>query len=164
MLGTTYNANLQISQTASYVAIYSEMVHNVRIILPDGRSHLPCTIHQLDGDSRGHWEGDTLVVDSTNFSDETPFRGPPATARQDIFSSPTLHVVERFTSVERDTIQYRFTVEDPSVWSKPWSGEVMMHRFEGPVLEYACHEGNYGLANILAGTRAAEKKQESNAK
>jgi hypothetical protein len=157
MLGTTYNANLQISQTGSYVAIYSEMVHNVRIVPLDGRPHLPSNVQQLDGDSRGHWEGDTLVIDSTNFSDETPFRGPPATARQDIFSSSTLHVVERFILMDRNTIQYRFTVEDPSVWTKPWSGEVMLHRFEGPLLEYACHEGNYGLANILAGARTAEK-------
>ena len=158
MLGTTYNANMQIMQTASFVAIYTEMVHNVRIIPLDGRPHIPSTIHQLDGDSRGRWEGDTLVVDTSNFTDETPFRGPPATARQDIFSSASLHVVERFTRIDPDTIAYRFTVEDPMVWTKPWTGEILMHRFEGPILEYACHEGNYGLANILAGARAAEKK------
>lgn len=158
MLGTTYNANLQIVQTPSSVAIYTEMVHNVRIIPLDGRSHLPSGVRQLDGDSRGHWEGDTLVVDSTNFTDETPFRGPPATARQDVYSSENLHVVERFTLLDSNTIQYRFTVDDPAVWEKPWSGEMMIHRFEGPILEYACHEGNYGLANILAGARAAEQK------
>jgi hypothetical protein len=158
MLGTTYNANMQIMQTPSSVAIYTEMVHNVRIIPLDGRPHLASTIHQLDGDSRGHWEGNTLVVDSTNFSDETPFRGPLATTRQDIFSSPSLHVVERLTRIDPVTIAYRFTVEDPMVWTKPWTGEILMHRFDGPILEYACHEGNYGLANILAGARAAEKK------
>lgn len=158
MLGTTYNANMQIMQTASTVAIYTEMVHHVRIIPLDGRPHIPFTIHQLDGDSRGHWEGDTLVVDSSNFSGETPFRGPPATTRQDIFSSPSLHVVERFTRIDPDTISYRFTVEDPMVWTKSWTGEILIHRFEGPILEYACQEGNYGLANILAGARAAEQK------
>ncbi|MBV8842021.1 MAG: hypothetical protein JO307_04335 [Bryobacterales bacterium] len=158
MLGTTYNANLQIVQTASSVAIYTEMVHNVRIIPVGGRSHLPSGIRQLDGDSRGHWDGDTLVVDTANFTDETPFRGSPATARQDIYSSENLHVVERFKLIDSNTIQYRFTVDDPAVWEKPWSGEVMIHRFEGPILEYACHEGNYGLANILAGARAAEQK------
>jgi hypothetical protein len=110
MLGTTYNANLQIMQTASFVAIYTEMVHNVRIIPLNGRPHIPSTIHQLDGDSRGHWEGDTLVIDSSNFTDETPFRGPPATARQDIFSAASLHVVERFTRIDPDTIANRFTV------------------------------------------------------
>jgi hypothetical protein len=158
MLGTTYNANMQIMQTASTVAIYTEMVHNVRIVPLDGRPHIPSTIHQLDGDSRGHWEGDTLVVDSSNFSDETPFRGPPATARQDIFSSRSLHVIERFTRIDPNTIAYRFTVEDPMVWTRSWTGEILMHRFEGPILEYACQEGNYGLANILAGARTAENK------
>jgi hypothetical protein len=159
MLGTTYNANLQILQTPASVSIFSEMVHNVRTIPLDGRPHLPSNIRQMGGDSRGHWEGDTLVVDSTNFTDRTNFRGPPATARQDIFSSPDLHVVERFTPIDANTISYRFTVEDPSVWTKPWSGEILIRRIDGPILEYACHEGNYGLANILAAARAAESKK-----
>lgn len=158
MLGTTYNSNLQIVQTSTLIAIYNEMVHNVRMIPLDGQPHLRADLRQWGGDSRGHWEGNTLVVDSTNFSDETPFRGPPATARQDIFSSSSLHVVERFTRLDTDTIAYRFTIDDPGVWTKPWSGEILIHRFEGPILEYACHEGNYGLANILAGARAAEQK------
>jgi hypothetical protein len=114
MLGSTYNANLQILQTAGAVVLSHEIIHGVRTIPLDGRPHLPAGIRQLGGDSRGHWEGDTLVVDTTNFTDQTNFRGPPATARQDIFSSRDLHVVERFTQSDAETIVYRFTVEDPS--------------------------------------------------
>ena len=157
MLGSTYNANLQIVQTPASVAISQEIIHGVRIIPMDGRPHLLPEVRQLGGDSRGHWEGDTLVVDTTNFTDQTNFRPPPATGRQDIFSSRDLHVVERFTRTDPDTIVYRFTVEDPSTWTKPWSGELLMRRIEGPIFEYACHEGNYGLANILAAARAKEK-------
>jgi hypothetical protein len=123
----------------------------------DGRPHVAPGIRELGGDSRGRWEGDTLVVDTTNFTDETNFRGPPATARQDIFASQDLHVVERFTRTDDSTIVYRFTVEDPSTWTKPWSGEMVMRKIEGPIFEYACHEGNYGLPNILAAARAKEK-------
>ncbi len=158
MLGATYNANLQIFQDGSSVAILNEMIHNVRVIPLDGRPHLGASIHQFGGDSRGHWEGDTLVVDTTNFTDMTSFRGSPATARQNIFSSEEMHVVERFTRLDADTIAYRFTVEDPGTWTKPWSGEVYIKKFEGPIYEYACHEGNYGLTNILAGARAIEKQ------
>ena len=157
MLGSTYNANLQIMQTAESVVIHHEMIHGIRVIPLDGRPHLAAGIRQLTGDSRGHWEGDTLVVDSTNFTDHTNFRAAPANSRQDIFSSRDLHVVERFTATDADSILYRFTVEDPSVWTGPWSGELVLRRIEGPILEYACHEGNYGLTNILAGARVAEK-------
>jgi hypothetical protein len=140
------------------VVIHHEIGHAARMIPVDGQTHLPARIHQLGGDSRGRWEGDTLVVDSTNFNNQTNFRGPPSTTRQDIFSSDTLHVVERFTRTDAETIVYRFTVEDPTVWTKPWSGELLLRRIEGPIYEYACHEGNYGLANILAGARRAEEK------
>ncbi len=157
MLGSTYNANLQIVQNANLLVIAHEIGHADRMIPLDGHPHLAPSIHQLGGDSRGHWEGDTLVVDSTNFNDQTNFRGPPAQARQDIFSDANLHVVERFTLTSPNTIIYRFTVTDPTVWTKPWSGELLMNRTKGPIYEYACHEGNYGLANILAGARAAEK-------
>jgi hypothetical protein len=159
MLGSTYNANFQILQNGASVVILTEMIHAARTIPLDGRPHIAANIQQLAGDSRGHWEGDTLVVDSTNFSAETNFRGPPATARQDIFSSPQLHVIERFTRVSDDTIVYRFTVDDPGTWTKPWSGETLMRKAAGPIFEYACHEGNYGLVDILAGARAAEKKR-----
>ena len=157
MLGSTYNANMQIVQTANLLVIAHEIGHANRMIPLDGHPHLSPSIHQLGGDSRGHWEGDTLVVDSTNFNDQTNFRGPPSQARQDIFSDANLHVVERFTLTSPNTIIYRFTVTDPTVWTKPWSGELIMNRTKGPIYEYACHEGNYGLANILAGARAAEK-------
>ena len=159
LLGSTYNANFQILQNGPAVVILTEMIHSVRTIPLDGSPHLPAGIRQLGGDSRGHWEGDTLVVDTTNFTNETNFRGPPATARQDIFSSPEMHVVERFTRVNDDTIVYRFTVDDPGTWTKPWSGETLIRKTSGPIFEYACHEGNYGLVDILAGARAAEKKR-----
>ena len=158
MLGSTYNANFQILQNASSVVVLTEMIHAVRTIFLDGRPHVSANIRELAGDSRGHWDGDTLVVDSTNFNNETNFRGPPATARQDIFSSPQLHVTERFTRINDDTIVYRFTVDDPGTWTRPWSGELLMRKTKGPIFEYACHEGNYGLADILEGARKAEKK------
>jgi len=157
MLGSTYNANLQIVQTPATVAISHEIIHGTRIIPTDGRPHLLPEVRQLGGDSRGHWEADTLVVDTTNFTDQTNFRPPPGTGRQDIFSSRDLHIIERFTRTGPDTIVYRFTVDDPSTWTKPWSGELLMRRIEGPIFEYACHEGNYGLANILAAARANER-------
>ena len=158
MLGSTYNANFQVLQNGASVVILTEMIHAVRTIPLDGRPHIAAAIHELAGDSRGRWDGDTLVVDTTNFSDKTNFRGPPATARQDIFSSPALHVVERFTRTDENTIVYRFTVDDPGTWTRPWSGETLMRKTKGPIFEYACHEGNYGLMDILAGARAAEKK------
>lgn len=161
MINSTYNANLQIFENDTSLAILHEMIHSVRMIPFDGRPHLPDSVRQLNGDSRGQWEGDTLVVDTTNFTDKTPFRGPPAYTRQDIFSSKEMHIVERFTRVDAETIVYRFTVQDPSTWTKPWSGELLLKRFEGPIFEYACHEGNYGLANTLAGARAKEKAAEA---
>jgi hypothetical protein len=164
MVGSTYNANLQIVQPANAFVIHHEIIHGVRTIPTDGTPHAPAAIHQLGGDSRGHWEGDTLVVDSTNFNDETNFRGPPGNTRQDIFSDHNLHVVERFTMTGPNTILYRFTVEDPTVWTKPWSGEMVWRKFAGPIFEYACHEGNYGLANILAGARLAEKRAAESAR
>jgi len=164
LIGSTYNANFQILQTGDSVVVLTEMIHAARNIALDGRPHLPAGIPQLAGDSRGHWEGDTLVVDSTNFTDKTNFRGAAVIARQDIFSSPQLHVTERFTRINEDTIVYRFTVDDPGTWTKPWSGETLMRKMKGPLFEYACHEGNYGLVDILAGARAAEAKakQKSN--
>jgi hypothetical protein len=159
LLGSTYNANVQIVQTADSAVVLTEMMHSARTIWLDGRPHVAANIHQLTGDSRGHWEGDTLVVDSTNFNDETNFRGPPATARQDILSSPKLHVIERFTRVDDNTIVYRFTVDDPGTWTRPWSGELLMRKTKGPIFEYACHEGNYGLADILAGASRAENQK-----
>jgi hypothetical protein len=142
-----YNSNLQIVQGPGYVAIVQEMIHDVRIIPTDGSAHVASNIRQWFGDSRGHWEGDTLVVDTTNFTDRTAFRG----------SSENLHVVERFSRQPDDSILYKFTVEDPSTWEKSWSGEFPMTKIDGPIFEYACHEGNYGMRNNLSGARAEDK-------
>jgi len=161
MIGATYNANLQIFQNEASVAILHEMIHSVRVIPLDGPPHLPDGIRQYGGDSRGHWEGNTLVVDSSNFTDRTTFRGSPSNTRQDIFTSHELHVVERFTPVNADTIAYRFTVDDPGTWTRSWSAELYMRKVQGPIFEYACHEGNYGLPNILAGARVQEKSAEA---
>ncbi len=148
MLPVGYNSNLQIVQGPGYVAILQEMIHDVRIIPTDGRAHAPANIREMMGDSVGHWEGNTLVVDTTNFTDRTAFRG----------SSENLHVVEKFTRTSPDTVLYQFTVEDPHTWDQPWSAEIPMTQIQGPIFEYACHEGNYGMPNNLSGARAEEKK------
>jgi hypothetical protein len=141
-----YNANLQILQGAGYVVIVTEMIHSARFIPLDGRPHLGQNLRQLTGDSRGHWEGNTLVVDTTNFTDKTAFRG----------SSQALHVIERFTRADANTIGYEFTVDDPTTWTRAWSAEVPMRKMSAPIYEYACSEGNYGMANILRGARVTE--------
>jgi hypothetical protein len=147
MVPAGYNNNYQIFQSKDYVAISIEMIHDVRIIPLDGRPHIPSTIRQWMGDSRGHWEGDTLVVDTGNFSDKTHFRG----------ADRNLHVIERFTRTGPDTIRYRFTVEDPTAFTKPWTGEIAMSPAAGPLYEYACHEGNYSMETMLSAARAQEK-------
>jgi len=156
MLPPAYNANFQILQSRDQVALRHEMMHDVRLIALDGRAVPGPAVQQLAGIARGHWEGDTLVVETTNFTAKTNFRGSPQSTRQDIFASETMRVVERFTMVDRDTIRYQFTVEDPSTWTRSWSGEAPLRRFEGPIYEYGCHEGNYGLANILRAARVQE--------
>jgi len=150
MLPEGYNSNLQIVQGHGYVAIMQEMIHDVRIIPTDGSPHVSSKVRELMGDSRGHWEGNTLVVDTTNFTNRTALRG----------SSENLHVVERFTRTSPDTVTYQFTVDDPSTWAKSWSAEIPMTKIDGPIFEYACHEGNYGMPNNLSGARAEEKKAE----
>ncbi|MGD0436920.1 MAG: hypothetical protein ABSB86_10675 [Bryobacteraceae bacterium] len=149
MLPEAYNSNLQFQQGPGYVAILQEEIHDVRIIPLDGRPHVGPNIHEYMGDSRGRWEGNTLVVDTTNFTDKTRFMG----------STESLHVVERFTMLDADTILYRFTVDDPATWVRPWTAELPMTRIQGPLYEFACHEGNYGLANTLSAARAEEAKQ-----
>jgi hypothetical protein len=148
MLSGGYNNNLQIVQTKGYVAIMHEMNHAARIIPTDGSPHPSTLIRLWRGDPRGHWEGDTLVVDDTNFTARNPLRG----------SGDKLHVVERFTRLAADAIEYRFTVEDPETWDKPWTAETVWNRVEGPIYEFACNEGNYGLRNTLDGARVAEKE------
>jgi hypothetical protein len=149
MLPGPYNNMYQIYQAPGFVVILSEMIHDARIIPLDGRPHLPPNVTQWLGDSRGHWEGNTLVVDTTNFTPKTRFRG----------SDENLHVVERFTRVDKSTILYKFTIEDPTAFTKPWTAEIPLAAAQGPIYEYACHEGNYALKDILAGARAEEQKQ-----
>ena len=148
MLAGAYNNNYQIVQTPGYVMILVEMIHDVRIIPLDGRSQLPPGLRQWTGSYRGRWDGDTLVVESTNFNGKNPFQG----------SSEQLKLTERFTRIDEKTIRYQFTVDDPGTWTRPWSAEVPWAKTIGPLFEHACHEGNYGLTNILAGARAEEKR------
>jgi hypothetical protein len=148
MLYGNYNNNYQIVQAPGYVMILVEMLHDTRIIPLDGRAHVPRNVRQWTGSYRGGWEGDTLVVETTNFNGKNPFRG----------SSDNMRVIERFTRVDENTIRYQFTVDDPATWARPWSAELPMKKTIGPLFEHACHEGNYGLYNILAGTRADEKR------
>ena len=157
MVPPTYNANLQILQVPGLVVIRYEMMHDTRFVYLDGREHPPSNIQWMAGHSVGHWEGQTLVVDTTNFTDDTNFRGSPANTRQDIFATAGMHVVERFTRTSEDTIDYSFTVEDPDTWTAPWSGQEEIRRVDGPIYEFACHEGNYALRNILSAQRAAER-------
>ena len=156
MIPPTYYANMQIMQSPDHVVIRHELMHDVRLIRLDAAPRAGEAVQWMAGDARGSWEGDTFVVETTNFTEETNFRGPPRTTRQDITTSTRLRVTERFTLVDRDTIRYEFTVNDPATWTRPWSGEVPMRRMDGPIYEYACHEGNYGLANILRAARVQE--------
>jgi hypothetical protein len=145
LLPAAYNSNLQIVQGAGYVVIEAEMIHDARVIPTDGRPHIAKNVKQWMGDSVGHWEGNTLVIDTTNFTDLNPFE-----------DAQNVHVVERLTRVDPDTILYQFTVEDPGMWTKPWSGELPITKMQGQLYEYACHEANYGLVNTLNGARVAE--------
>ncbi len=145
MLPVLYNNNYEIVQTPDAVMILVEMVHDVRVVRMNS-THKPSNIRQLLGDSIGHWEGDTLVVDTTNFTSKTRFRG----------SSENLHVIERFRRVDASTILYRATIDDPSTFSKQWTMEYPFLATAGPVYEYACHEGNYAMPDILGGARKLE--------
>ena len=140
-----YNNNVQIVQIPGTVVIVTEMVHNARIIPTDGRPHT--TLRQWSGDSRGHWEGDTLVVETINFRRETSLPGSTADTK----------VIERFTRMDGNTLKYEFTVSDPHSYTQPWSAMLPLSKIPGPIFEYGCHEGNYALPNILAGARAQEK-------
>jgi hypothetical protein len=142
-----YNNNIQIVQAPGFVAIIHEMVHDVRIVPLDDRPALTSSIQQWFGSSRGHWDGSTLVVETRNFSDKTNFRG----------SGANLHVVERFTRIDADTIGYQLTVDDPTTWARPWTAAYPMRPSEGPIYEYACHEANVGLMDILEVARDEEK-------
>ncbi len=158
-----YNNNYQLLQTPGYVAILHEMFYERRIIPLDGREHVDRNIGQWFGDSRGRWEGDTLVVETTNFSDKTSYRW----AAYWRASRPTLHLVERFTRVDAQTIDYEFTVTDPTMFTRSWTGAVPMTADQaamgatvGQLYEYACHEGNYAIVNVLRGARAQDRATE----
>lgn len=146
-----YNNNLQILQAPGTIMILIEMIHDVRFIHTDRSQHLPPTFRQWLGDSIGHWENNTLVIDTTNFTGQTRFAG----------SGENLHVIERLTRVAPDEILYKFTIDDPSTFTRQWSGEYSFRATTGPIYEYACQEGNYAMANILAGARAKEKAVEA---
>jgi len=145
MLPVLYNNNYQIVQTADTVMILVEMVHDARIIRLNAE-HDPENIRKWLGDSVGHWEGDTLVVDTVHFNDEVNFRG----------SSKNLHVIEKFTRTGANTILYRATLDDPTTWTKSWTIEYPFSASAGPVYEYACHEGNYSIVDVLGGARKEE--------
>jgi hypothetical protein len=153
-LGAGYNSYYHILQSAGYVAIVMETIHDARIIPLDGRPHVGKNIRQWLGDSRGHWEGNTLIVDTINYSSKSDVAGGGENA----------HVTERFTRISADTLQYEVTVNDPATWTKPWTAMVPMRRSQDKVFEFACHEGNAGLHGILAGARAQEKAAEEAAK
>jgi len=156
MLPYSYNSNYQIIQTGQEVMIQVEMNHETRIISLDGRAHLPPSIRLWLGDSIGHWEGSTLVVDTTNFNDGGGFYGDAG----GMFGwDRNLHVVERFSLLDAGTILYRFEIDDPTAFTRPWKGELTMARSSGPIYEYACHEGNYALPNLLSGFRASERSE-----
>jgi hypothetical protein len=146
-LGAGYNSYFQIVQSAKQVAIVMETIHDARLIPLDGRPHLPAGIQTWLGDARGHWEGDTLVVDTTNY-------------KPGVFmnvSTDKLHVIEKYTRTGPDTLKWEITIDDPGAWSKPWTAMIPLRYSQEAMYEYACQEGNYGLAGILAGARADEK-------
>ena len=151
-LPTGYNNNYEITQAPGVVAIFHEEIHEVRIIPLDGRPHAGSSIQQWMGDSRGHWDGDTLVVETTNFRPDATFRFPADPA--------TLRVIERFRRVAPDAIDYQFTVQNPTFYSSPWTATLPMRPGEGLIYEYACHEGNYAIVHVLQGHRAEEKRAE----
>jgi hypothetical protein len=147
MLPPVYNQNLQIVQTRDRVLIVTEMIHDARIVRMNAE-HLPAAIRLWLGDSVGRWDGDTLVVDTTNFTDKTRFRQ----------SGDGLHVTEQFTPESASVIRYDFTIEDPATYARPWAGRLWVRRTKAPMYEYACHEANYSMLGILRGARADEKK------
>ena len=148
-----YNSYFQILQAPGYVVVLHELIHDVRVIPLDGRSHVSENIRQWHGDARGHWEGETLVVETTNYSPNTRLLIPGSGAGGD-----TLGVVERFTRVGPDTMQWEVTFDDQATWTQSWTARMMVQRRDEPIYEYACHEGNYAMEGILAGARLEEQR------
>jgi len=163
-----YNQNIQLFQTRDYLVINTEMNHDARIVPLDGRPHLPTHLRQWDGDSRGRWEGDTLVVTTTNFmsTGTGTLMLDGNRARPGVGWSPdeNLTLIERFKLADSDTLIYEFTINDPTVWTKPWTMSLPMTRSEQHLYEYACHEGNYDMMHILSGARAIEKAGDADVK
>jgi hypothetical protein len=157
IIGGGYNANVQVFQTADYVVLLTEMVHDARIIPLDGRPALSPHIRQWRGDSRGRWDGDTLVIESRNF--QPGGTGTLSLRRGGLgFSTDeNLRLIERIRRLDADTLQYEYTIDDPTVWTRPWRVSMTMQKSDEPMYEYACHEGNYGMSGILSGARAAER-------
>jgi len=155
MLPYSYNSNYQIVQTKDAVVIHAEMIHDTRIIHLDGRPHLPLSVRLWSGDSVGRWEGTTLVVDTTNFNDGGGFYGD---AGGNFGWDGNLHLVERFRLFDAETLLYQFEIDNPTAFTQPWKGELTMTRSGGNIYEFACHEANYSLSNMLKGYRAAERK------
>jgi mono/diheme cytochrome c family protein len=149
MLSAPYNNYVQIVQTTDAVVLFNEMVHDARVIPLDVRPHLPSSVRQFLGDSRGHWDHDTLVIDTTNFTDETNVRN----------SDAQLHLTERLTRADAGTLLYEFTIDDPTAFTKPWTAIVPMKLEDTQIYEYACHEANYALENMLRGARAEERER-----
>jgi hypothetical protein len=154
LLPYSYNSNYQIVQTEEAVLIHAEMIHDARVVHLDGRPHLPPGIRLWLGDSIGHWDGDTLVVDTTNFNDGGGFYGD---AGGNFGWDRNVHMIERFSLFDADTLLYQFEIDNPTAFTKPWKGELTMTRSTGPIYEFACHEGNYSLTNMLRGYRAVER-------
>lgn len=155
MLPYSYNSNYQIVQTPGAILIHAEMIHDARIIHMDGRPHAPSRVRSWLGDSIGRWEGQTLVIDTTNFNDGGGFYGD---AGGNFGWDRNLHLIERLSFFDRDTLLYQFEVDNPTAFTRPWKGELTLARSGEPIYEYACHEGNYSLVNMLRGFRATERK------
>jgi hypothetical protein len=156
MLPYSYNSNYQIVQTRDAILIHAEMIHDARIVRMDGRGHAPGNLRSALGDSIGRWEGNTLVVDTTNFTDERGFYGD---AGGNFAWDRNLHLVERFRLLDANTLLYQFEVDNPTAYTRPWKGELTMTRTDARIYEFACHEGNYSLTNMMRGYRAAEGKR-----
>ena len=154
-----YNQNIQVFQTSDHVVILNEMVHDARIVPLDGRAHLPDDLGQWMGSSLGHWDGDTLVVETRNFTDRTASFSP--SVRSSIGTGTTLHLTERFSRLDADTLLYEFTVDDAVSFTGPFTAALPMKRGGAPMFEYACHEGNYGMLNLLSGARTQENAEAS---
>jgi hypothetical protein len=155
MIGGGYNAYMRLSQVSDYVVLLTEMVHDARIIPLDGRPSLPSYVRQWKGDSHGRWDGDTLVVETRNF--RTEGTGTLSLRGLGLSGDENLHLIERFRRLDADTLLYEYTIDDPTIWTQPWTVSMTMQKSGDQMYEYACHEGNYGMSGILSAARAGER-------